>query len=211
VQAKIYEFLKTYQGTNPLLIAKDYQEALNIESVCKYLGFKAFIFPDIRVGYGEDLRAYKNELIELFSSMSDYYFDKSKKKVIISPLGTIAYPLPKKELFKREKITFADTINLKILKDKLFRWGYNFVDIVEEKGEVSFRGDIIDIFSINYKKPVRISLFDDECESIRFFECENQKSLKEELEEIEITPVNFGLDKKEYQNISNKVEKLESN
>ncbi len=210
MQAKIYEFLKNSPKSEKFLVVKDYKQALEAKDVCKFLGFKAFVFPDIRIGYGEDLRAYKNEFYELIHSMNEFYFEKTKKKIVISPLNSMIYPLPKKELFKRRKICFADTINLKILKDELFRWGYSFVDIVEEKGEVSFRGDIIDIFSINYERPIRISLFDDECESIRFFECENQKSLKEEKEEIEIIPANFGFSEDEYKTVLSRVENIES-
>ncbi len=210
MQAKIYEFLNNSPKNEKLLIVKNYRQTLEAKDVCEYLGFKTFVFPDIRVGHGEDLRAYKNEFYKLIHSMNEFYFYKSRKKIIISPLSSTLYPLPKKKLFKRKKICFADGIDLKVLKDKLFRWGYSFVDIVEEKGEVSFRGDIIDIFSINYKKPVRISLFDDECESIRFFECENQKSLKKEMEEIEIIPTNFGFNENEHEVVLDKVKNMKS-
>jgi len=73
--------------------------------------------------------------------------------------------------------------------------GYNFVDIVTQKGEVSIRGDIIDIFPINSQNPYRVLLFGDEVESIRRFEVESQKSIKEELELLEIPPGKLSLQK----------------
>ncbi len=84
------------------------------------------------------------------------------------------------------------------------------VDVVEAVGEASFRGDIIDIFPNNLDKPIRISLFDDEVESLRKFECETQKSYKEELEQVEIYPAVFALDKERYEKINQCVENLES-
>ena len=51
------------------------------------------------------------------------------------------------------------------------------------------RGDIIDIFSVNYDDPIRIELFGDEIESIRTFDIASQTS-KEQIKEIDILPAN---------------------
>jgi transcription-repair coupling factor (superfamily II helicase) len=77
-------------------------------------------------------------------------------------------------------------------------------------GEVSFRGDIIDLYPIDAQNPIRISLFDDEIESIRVFTCETQKSQKEELEKVTIIPALFALEESEYEELQNKVSKLKS-
>jgi transcription-repair coupling factor (superfamily II helicase) len=96
------------------------------------------------------------------------------------------------------------------LKDELLHWGYSFVDIVEDKGEVSFRGDIVDIYPINFENPVRISFFDDQVESIREFSCESQKSQKEELDSVVITPALFALDSKTYESVNKNIKRLNS-
>ena len=210
MQAKIYEFLKSQKSNPKLFVTKDFKKILDIGDVCKYLGYKTFIFPEIRVGFGEDLRAYKDEFDRLYALLNEFYKEKSSKKVIISPFSTLLYPLPKSELFQELKLEFAESIDIQELKDKLFYWGYNFVDIVQEKGEVSFRGDIIDIFPVTSKNPIRISLFDDEIESIRYFEAQTQKSIKNELEEVKIPPANFSFSKEQYQNISQKIQNLQS-
>ena len=211
MQAKVYEFIKK-EGLkkSPLFVVKNDKELFEVENVLKYLGYKTYPLPDMRLNYLEDLRAYKEEFNELISSLSGYYFDKSDKKALISPFSTLLYPLPSKELFKKITISFADTLNLDELKETLYLWGYEFVDIVQEKGEVSFRGDIVDIFPINYENPVRISLFDDECESIRHFKCETQKSLKEEIESVEIIQANYAFDKDTHKKVLNDVESLNS-
>jgi len=129
---------------------------------------------------------------------------------LVVPIHTILTPLPKKELFKTRIIEFASTIKLKALKEELYYWGYRMVDVVEAQGEVSFRGDIIDIYPNNLALPIRISLFDDEVESIREFECESQKSNKEELEKIEIFPAIFSLNELQYEKINKKIENLQS-
>ncbi|MCV6607878.1 MAG: transcription-repair coupling factor, partial [Campylobacterales bacterium] len=134
------------------------------------------------------------------------YYQYNKKKLLIAPLSTAVKFLPKKELFDTQNIEFGDTVDLNETKEKLLCWGYSFVDIVEQKGECSFRGDIIDVFSPLSKKPVRISLFDDEVESIREFETQTQKSLKEELEKVEIKPALFGLSSEAHEKLKLKTE-----
>ena len=59
-----------------------------------------------------------------------------------SPIRTISFS--KRKCFDSFTINFADTIKIDELKSKLYNWGYYFVDIFTE-GEVSIRGDIIDI------------------------------------------------------------------
>ncbi len=211
MQAKIYEFLKSGSlSKKPLFVVRDDKESFEVQNVCEYFGYKVYPLPDIRAKFAEDLRAYKSEFGEFISSMSGYFFDNSDKKVIISPFNTILHPLPSKELFKKFEISFADTLDIGYLKNLFLLWGYVFVDIVQEKGEVSFRGDIIDIFPINYDNPIRISLFDNECESIRYFECETQKSHKEELEKVEIIEANFAFDEIQYEQVQNRLNNLQT-
>lgn len=55
------------------------------------------------------------------------------------------------------------------MKDKFFYYGYEILDLVEVEGEVSFRGDIVDIYVFNFKVYC-LSFFDIECESIKEFD-----------------------------------------
>ncbi len=178
--------------------------------VISYLGFHSYVLPDFRVDFGVDLLPYGEELRVLLKVLSDYYKDNSSKKVLISPIRTLLTPLPKKELFDIKTVEFASTLDMGVFKEELYYWGYRFVDVVQSVGEVSFRGDIIDIFSPNYEKALRISLFDDEVESIRFFECETQKSHKDELENIDIYPALFALDKSMFDEINSNIESIQS-
>ena len=189
---------------------KDEKEAILASEVLGFLGKKTYILPDLRASFGDDLLPYSAELRLLFSVLSGYYKEKSSKKIIISPIRTLLTPLPKKELFATKVIEFATRLDINSLKDELFYWGYRVVDVVEGVGEVSFRGDIIDIFPSNLDKAIRISLFDDEVESIREFECESQKSYKDELERIEIYPAVFALNQDSYEKINFQIQKIHS-
>jgi transcription-repair coupling factor (superfamily II helicase) len=185
-QSNSYQYLEELK-TDKLLICKDDKEALQIRDVANLLAYDTFVLPDIRVSVGEDLRSYGEDIQELFTQLSSYHTSK-KKKILISPLRTLLIPFPKPELFAKKSIEFGDTLNLKELKDTLYQWGYHFVDIAAQKGEVSFRGDIIDIYPIHVDKPYRISLFDEEVETIQYYDEGTQKRVPEELESLEITP-----------------------
>ncbi|WP_456451548.1 DEAD/DEAH box helicase, partial [Hydrogenimonas sp.] len=108
-------------------------------------------------------------------------------------------------------IEFGEELDLEALKERLYAWGYTFVDVVEAKGEVSVRGDIVDIFSPGSEKPWRLSLFDTEVESIRPFEVETQKSDKnEELERVVVEPALFSLDKEAFEALQKRCEASEA-
>ncbi|MBI5588424.1 MAG: transcription-repair coupling factor [Deltaproteobacteria bacterium] len=65
--------------------------------------------------------------------------------------------------------------------------GYSRMSMVEERGEMSLRGGILDIFPPMYDSPLRVEFFGDEVESIRHFDISTQRSLKE-LDSIRILP-----------------------
>ncbi|BCD60763.1 MULTISPECIES: transcription-repair coupling factor [unclassified Nitratiruptor] len=181
--ARFYEYLKT--NIPQILVVADEKEAQQASSAAKVLGIDHYILPDFRAQYGDDLRVFKEELDELFAVLNDYYHTP---KMLIAPVHTIAKPMPVQRYFARKKIEFGDEFELESLKELLYQWGYTFVDIVESKGEASFRGDIVDIFVPNLDKPIRLSFFDTQIESIRYFDPQTQKSIKEELEAFTLYP-----------------------
>ena len=57
--------------------------------------------------------------------------------------------------------------------------GYQATPVVEDAGQYSLRGCIIDIFSPAENMPVRLELFGDQIESLRYFSTSDQRSLEE--------------------------------
>jgi transcription-repair coupling factor (superfamily II helicase) len=55
--------------------------------------------------------------------------------------------------------------------------GYKRVSLVEEKGEFSIRGNIVDIFPPTEKNPLRLEMLGDDIESIRSFDGSSQRSI----------------------------------
>jgi len=87
--------------------------------------------------------------------------------------------LPKQELCDYAELIMAEEgIDRDRLVDKLLSSGYERSSIVEEPGDFSIRGGILDIFSPLYSNPIRIEFFGDIVESIRFFSAVTQRTIK---------------------------------
>jgi transcription-repair coupling factor (superfamily II helicase) len=85
------------------------------------------------------------------------------------------------------ELSLGETVSLDEIKEYFIEAGYERVDMVEGKGQFSIRGGIIDFFSPIYQNAVRIELFDDEIDSIRYFDVLTQRSVSK-LKKIRITP-----------------------
>ncbi|NKQ40757.1 MAG: DEAD/DEAH box helicase [Sulfurovum sp.] len=203
-QSNIYEYLENLKAAK-LLICKDDKEAISIRDIAVFQGYEAFVLPDIRVLPGDDMRSYGDELREMFYQIGCYHGCQNKK-LLISPLRSLLFPLPKAQYFQTMRLEFGDTVSLVDLKDRLYCWGYHFVDIATVQGEVSFRGDIIDIYPIGSDRPYRISLFDELIETIQHYDESSQKRLTEELEELEITAAFLALSRDEHEDFRHRVE-----
>lgn len=71
----------------------------------------------------------------------------------------------------------------------LIHSGYHRAYTVEKPGEFSLRGNILDIYTMNYEHPFRLDFFDDELEHIKLFDVETQRSFAE-IDHLEIAPMN---------------------
>ncbi|GAA8477138.1 transcription-repair coupling factor [Helicobacter pylori] len=192
-----------------ILACKDFKESELAKEVISYFkpNTKAILFPEFRAKKNDDLRSFFEEFLQLLGGLREFYqaLENKQEAIIIAPISALLHPLPKKELLESFKITLLEKYNLKDLKDKLFYYGYEILDLVEVEGEASFRGDIVDIYVPN-SKAYRLSFFDTECESIKEFDPTTQMSLKEDWLEIEIPPTLFSLNEQSYKDLKTRVE-----
>jgi transcription-repair coupling factor (superfamily II helicase) len=193
-----------------LVVVGDDKEASLAGDCASYLGYEPFVLSDFRANYGDDLNSFDEEIKTLIKVLEQYYLYKKTNKILITPLRTVSYLLPKKECFSSIEIIFGESLDIENFKNTLYNWGYVFVDIVTTEGEVSIRGDIIDIFPLESDNGYRISLFDDEIESIREFDVENQKSFPEELTDISLSAAFLSLDEETHAIINERIENSNS-
>ncbi|HIH2043291.1 TPA: DEAD/DEAH box helicase [Campylobacter coli] len=208
MQANFFEYLQD-SNIAQLVLCEDDKESFLLSQVALFKDLKTFVLPDFRAEFGDDLRAFSKELFELCKVLNAYHKEKDTK-ILISPLSTILKKLPGQKHLKNYKLSKKNVFNLSEFKNELNKLGYEFVDMVQDKGEVSIRGEIIDIFCINEELPTRVLLFGDELESIRKFDPMNQKSFPKEYEELEICPFLTYFSEENYENFKDKLENFNS-
>ncbi len=81
----------------------------------------------------------------------------------------------------------GEEIPMSSLQENLAKAGYAHVKQVLAAGEFAVRGSIVDVFPMGSDRPFRLDLFDEEIDSIRWFDVETQRSM-EAVDEIRLLP-----------------------
>ncbi len=84
-------------------------------------------------------------------------------------------------------IAKGEEVDLGAVAEDLVAAGYERVEQVEERGQFAVRGGILDVYPATEERAVRIELFGDEVESMRWFSTFTQRSLGES-ERVELAP-----------------------
>jgi len=114
--------------------------------------------------------------------------NRSPQVVVTTIDAVMKKTLPRKELGDyAELILCNEELDRDQLVSKLDMGGYMHTAIVEEPGDYCVRGGIVDIFSPLYSRPLRIEMFGDLVESLRFFSPVNQRT-EEEIQEAIVLP-----------------------
>jgi transcription-repair coupling factor (superfamily II helicase) len=98
--------------------------------------------------------------------------------VLIVPSRALFQRLPSADAFRERIVRLAegDELEMRDLLQKLVENGFVRTDLVGEAGEFAFRGGILDLFPPNTAHPVRVELFGDTIDSLRWFDVETQRS-----------------------------------
>ena len=84
-------------------------------------------------------------------------------------------------------IDLEETVDLDEMRKKLVMLGYENVTQVEHPGEFAVRGGIVDIFPLTEEHPIRMELWGDEIDSLRYFDVATQKSI-DSVEHVTVYP-----------------------
>lgn len=163
----------------------------------------AYFFDDLRQLLGEEKVAYfpasykhlfefnevENANVLLRAELINKLNQGAENLLIVS------YPEAIAEKVINKKSLIANTLSLKkgdsldfaFITELLNSYEFERTDFVYEPGQYSIRGGIIDIFSYASDKPIRLELWGNEIDSIRFFDAETQLSTQEQ-ERVSIIP-----------------------
>lgn len=112
----------------------------------------------------------------------------SAKLIISSAEAAMQLTVPK-DVLKAHTLTLApgDEVSLDELAKSLIDLGYTRCDMIEGKGQFSFRGALADIYPVNGEYPVRIELWGDEIDTVSSFDLETQRRI-DTVKSVTVTP-----------------------
>src|SRR5580692_1847960 len=98
--------------------------------------------------------------------------------IVIAPVAATTIRLASTEYYTdlARTVRRGETFDTETLLQHLNTVGYDSADVVEMPGQYALRGGILDVYSPEADRPVRIEFFGDEVESIRKFDPATQRS-----------------------------------
>lgn len=153
---------------------------------------KVILIPSDELIRVEYISQSKEMLAQQVSSLNEII--KSKNSIAIASIQSCFRFYPTKKVFLDSiiKLKVGEEIDLDFLKHKITEIGYYRVNKIDQSLQFASRGDILDIYSLNYDDPIRIEFFDNVIESIRFFHVNDQSSYTK-TDSVEILPATLNL------------------
>lgn len=143
------------------------------------------VLPDDTMSPADDIVAERMNALERLNDVRDA---KTPIYVVAPVRSFMQHVIARKQLRDNSmRITCGETAPMEDVIEKLIRLGYTREPMVEQRGEFSVRGGILDIFPISAELPFRIEYFDDDIESMRLFEPETQRSVTR-VESMRVPP-----------------------
>ena len=171
VQAPIWNVAERLK----VVVTRDQNQLNQIETELAFCGVDAHVFPDWETLTYDELSPHQDIVSERINLLTDM---PTSGVLLISVQALMHRVAPPSWLIGQHfDLSVGDQFDINIQRSLLAKAGYRAVDNVFEPGEFAVRGSIIDIFAMGQPFPLRLDLFDDEIETIRFFNPQTQRTL----------------------------------
>lgn len=175
------------KGDSPaLVIVPDEKTAQGISDALTVLGLRSAIYPARDPVLYNMIASHEleHERIAVLSSIQ-----KSSVDAVISTCNAaLGYTIPPAVLQAFETtLEVGKVYPLDELKSFLVSAGYVYADLVDGKGQFSFRGGILDVFPPQLEQPVRMEFFGDEIDQMGYFDTFTQRKT-EQIQMYKIMP-----------------------
>lgn len=160
-------------------IYEDLQEALSADDVLLYPA-NELVAAEAAVSSPETLA----QRIEVLLQCSQGF-----RGIVVVPYSGVRRYIPAPEVMAGAglSIELGGTLKLDHFLNEMIELGYERVERVESRGEMSIRGGIIDFYPLTSALAYRVELFDDEVDSIRTFDPADQRSV-DQIKYVLVTP-----------------------
>ncbi|MGD8548030.1 MAG: transcription-repair coupling factor [Desulfobacterales bacterium] len=171
-----------HKGSVVVVVPSTKDAEQHMEDLRFFLGkneFPLVYFPPYNILPFQHLSYHNETAAKRIRSLYRLVAEDVPKIVVTTVKALLQRIIPKQELCDyAELVMVGEEIDRDLLVEKLISGGYVRSAIVEEPGDFCVRGGILDIFSSRYSNPLRIELFGDTVESLRFFSVANQRTIK---------------------------------
>lgn len=183
--ALLFKEIATQSSSLYVIVASNNQHLAQLESELEFYGIKPTIFPDWEILPYDRLSPHQDIVSERLAILSNM----PQKGILLISASTLAQRVAPYSWVVGEHfdIKVGQKLDLEAQKNQLVQAGYRLVDTVYDHGEFAVRGSIMDIYASGQDQPIRIDLFDDEIESLKFFDPETQRTT-ESLKNFTVLP-----------------------
>ena len=189
---KLHVLAAIFNKTKRPMVLVTYNEiqARKLYQDLKKLIKQTYFFPKKEITSYDYVAQSKEIEYKRIDVLNKMYLAKKQKEpiIIVTTIEAVMQKMVAKNTLYQNVIDFevGKTYLLDGIKEKLVGLGYERSDLIENKGQFSIRGGIVDV-GLSEKIGVRIEFWGDEVDSIRFFQISSQRST-EMLKEITIFP-----------------------
>lgn len=172
--ALLFKEIAVQHSSLLVVVARNNQHVAQLESELEFYGIKPTIFPDWEILPYDRLSPHQDIVSERLAILSNM----PQKGVLLISASTLAQRVAPYSwvLGEHFDIRVGQKFDLEQQKLRLVQAGYHLVDTVYDHGEFAVRGSIMDIFASGQDTPIRIDLFDDEIDTLKFFDPETQRT-----------------------------------
>lgn len=172
--ALLFKEIAVQHSSLLVVVARNNQHVAQLESELEFYGIKPTIFPDWEILPYDRLSPHQDIVSERLAILSNM----PQKGVLLVSASTLAQRVAPYSwvLGEHFDIRVGQKFDLEQQKLRLVQAGYHLVDTVYDHGEFAVRGSIMDIFASGQDAPIRIDLFDDEVDTLKFFDPETQRT-----------------------------------
>ena len=189
---KLHVLAAIFNETKRPMVLVTYNEiqARKLYQDLKKLIKQTYFFPKKEITSYDYVAQSKEIEYKRIDVLNKMYLAKQQKEpiIIVTTIEAVMQKMVAKDTLYQNVIDFevGKTYLLDGIKEKLVGLGYERSDLIENKGQFSIRGGIVDV-GLSEKIGVRIEFWGDKVDSIRFFQISSQRST-EMLKEITIFP-----------------------
>lgn len=172
--ALLFKEIAVQHSSLLVVVARNNQHVAQLESELEFYGIKPTIFPDWEILPYDRLSPHQDIVSERLAILSNM----PQKGVLLVSASTLAQRVAPYSwvLGEHFDIRVGQKFDLEQQKLRLVQAGYHLVDTVYDHGEFAVRGSIMDIFASGQDAPIRIDLFDDQIDTLKFFDPETQRT-----------------------------------